>query len=318
MSWNSLYVFIEQKTFVWYWKCGINNVFLNAKPGENMEYNLKIRTVHWKQWFNILSEKWGCICYKKKKRVDALVCTQANLRSRQLLVKWLHKCQFSFCVLVLHDGLFEKQLSAPGHDRQLVLHVEAHKVADAEEHLILGPHLCGNRTHVTPLHIAFCLACTHTHRHPTRFTCPCASTSSRCRAVPPSIPLRTYWPEAELLSLTRKSPLQLSRDSACSRPSLGHRVYRHYGGWRIGLLSTEMAVIPPAMEPVLLNQTLEPWELLGTGLRFHRSWWHNRGRIWWFQRWFTHDSWFFFISMTVDTADYQWRHQNCFWTCGKM
>lgn len=46
------------------------------------------------------------------------------------------------CVLVLQDGLFEKQLSASGNNRQLVLHMEAHQVADAQEYLILGAHLC--------------------------------------------------------------------------------------------------------------------------------------------------------------------------------
>lgn len=55
-------------------------------------------------------------------------------------------------------------------------------------------------------------------------TCPCASTSSRWRTVPPSIPLSTYWPETELLSLTRKSPLQVRSDSACSRPNLRRKV----------------------------------------------------------------------------------------------
>ena len=38
--------------------------------------------------------------------------------------------------------------------------------------------------------------------------------------VCPSMPLRTYWPEAEQLSLTRKSPLQDSSACACLRPSL--------------------------------------------------------------------------------------------------
>lgn len=52
------------------------------------------------------------------------------------------------------------------------------------------------------------------------FTCPCGSTSSRCRTLTPSIPLSTYWPEAELLSLTRKSPLQVRSDSACLLPNL--------------------------------------------------------------------------------------------------
>lgn len=51
-------------------------------------------------------------------------------------------------------------------------------------------------------------------------TCPCGSTSSRCRTVAPSKPLSTYWPQAELLSLTKKSPLHVRRDSACSLPNL--------------------------------------------------------------------------------------------------
>lgn len=127
-------------------------------------------------------------------------------------------------------------------------------------------------------------------QHNRGVTCPCASTSSRCRALPPSSPLRTYWPEAELLSLTRKSPLQVSRDSACSRPSLGHRVHRgdtdiRGGGWGwfMGLWATETVAVAPAMEPVLLNQTLEPWAPLAIAVWFHRGWWRNRGRIFCFE-----------------------------------
>lgn len=62
----------------------------------------------------------------------------------------------------------------------------------------------------------------------------------------------------------------------------------HYGGgWRIGLSATEMAAVPPAMEPVLLlKQTLEQLELLATALRFHTGWWHNRGGGFCFDAWF--------------------------------
>lgn len=51
------------------------------------------------------------------------------------------------CEFVLQDGLFEKELSASGNDGQLIVHVEAHQVADAQEHLILSAHLCAGTTH---------------------------------------------------------------------------------------------------------------------------------------------------------------------------
>lgn len=60
-------------------------------------------------------------------------------------------------------------------------------------------------------------------------TCPCGSISSRWRTVAPCIPLSTYWPEAELLSLTRKSPLQVRSDSACRRPSLKWKTQSYWG-----------------------------------------------------------------------------------------
>lgn len=60
------------------------------------------------------------------------------------------------------------------------------------------------------------------------YTCPCGSTRSRWRTVAPSMPLSTYWPEAELLSLTRKSPLHVSSASACSLPNLGWRTQSYW------------------------------------------------------------------------------------------
>lgn len=130
----------------------------------------------------------------------------------------------------------------------------------------------------------FCSTCTNA----TSFTCPCASTSSRWRTVPPSIPLRTYWPEAELLSLTRKSPLQVRRDSACSRPNLRPRIQSE-GKRDADIIGVDISELryrdvnyPPAMKPaLLLNQVLDPClgPLLSADLWFHWAWWCKRRRI---------------------------------------
>lgn len=132
------------------------------------------------------------------------------------------------CVLVsLQDWLFQTQLAASRHDGHLVLHVETHQVTNAQEHLITGPHLLTQRhtgNGITYGWLSFSAphACAHEIQHHGS-TCPCGSTSSMWRTVAPSIPLRTYWPEAELLSLTRKSPLQVRSDSACCLPNLWWR-----------------------------------------------------------------------------------------------
>lgn len=197
---------------------GMKTIFLKVKREKRKDKSLLK---------HILKKKtviWVHTQLKKCSKVSLLAHNQTSA-PKKLLVWWIYQFQSRMCVLVLHDGLLQEQLAAPRHDGQLVLHVETHQVADTQEHLIMGPHLhthmqkhtCGGFTCDQQ---PFCSACADT----TSSTCPCASTSSRWRTVPPSTPLRTYWPEAELLSLTRKSPLQLSRDSACSRPNLRPRI----------------------------------------------------------------------------------------------